>query len=96
MFTSASMFTALLLAISAAALPEVAPPTHKPPVIEPARMARWLVAANTWGTIATISNSHDSGSNGTAWANPQSFSDGEPIPCSILQFEFDVLKRLIA
>lgn len=50
--------------------------SKRPPAFEGARVARWLVSQTTWGTIATISNAHDSGSNGTAWANPQSFSDG--------------------
>ena len=38
--------------------------------------ARWQVNQATWGTIATVSNGHDSGSVGTPFANPQSFSDG--------------------
>ena len=54
----------------------VAQASNRPPAFEGARVARWLVSETTWGTIATISNAHDSGSNGTAWANPQSFSDG--------------------
>ena len=58
---------------TAAASPEAAP---RPPPFEGPKLARWLVSQTTWGTIATISNAHDSGSNGTAWANPQSFSDG--------------------
>ena len=63
---------------SGGAAPRGAPASSgpRPSTFEPARVARWLVHQNTWGTIATISNAHDSGSNGTAWANPQSFSDG--------------------
>ena len=66
---------ALCVAVAtAAASPEAAP--GRPLPFEGPKLARWLVSQTTWGTIATISNAHDSGSNGTAWANPQSFSDG--------------------
>ena len=64
------------LGVRAGAADESAAPSQRPPAFEGARVARWLVSQTTWGTIATISNAHDSGSNGTAWANPQSFSDG--------------------
>jgi len=51
-------------------------PGKRPPASKQAELARWLVHATDWGTIATFSNGHDSGSVGTPFANPQSFSDG--------------------
>eukprot|EP00912_Choanoflagellata_sp_UC4_P001798 UC4_evm6s1151 len=51
-------------------------PGPRPPSFETARLARWLIANSNWGTIATISNGHDSHSINTPFANPQSFSDG--------------------
>ena len=48
----------------------------RPPANNSAAMARWLVHNTVWGTIGSVSNGHDSGTLGNAFANPQSFSDG--------------------
>ena len=51
-------------------------PGKRPPTMFSARVARWLVHNTVWGSIATISNGHDSGTVGNPFVNPMSHSDG--------------------
>ncbi|KAK9790117.1 hypothetical protein WJX73_002745 [Symbiochloris irregularis] len=44
----------------------------RPPHVETARMTRWLVHANDWGTLSTISVKH----HGVPFGNTASYSDG--------------------
>ena len=63
-------------AAAAASTGRAAAPGKRPPTMFSARVARWLVHETVWGSIATISNGHDSGTVGNPFVNPMSHSDG--------------------